>query len=151
MDDAKAFLKREIIVICYFLDLLTGIYVRGDQDQAWPMWSRPYHIEDQSKYSVHDISNWILWLSSKRVLPLSLFEDEYLCQHKNFITFNLFFIQTSSVDKQWKKEQKKGQTRMGVNNLSKLIRDSNDTPDLFASSPLLSGRNIGIDLSVICH
>ena len=40
---------------------------------------------------------------------------------------------------------------MGVGNLSKLIRDSKETPDTFASSSLLHGKRIDVDLSVVLH
>ena len=40
---------------------------------------------------------------------------------------------------------------MGVNNLSRKLRDSNHRPDKLATSELVSNLAIGVDLSVICH
>jgi len=40
---------------------------------------------------------------------------------------------------------------MGVNNLSKKLRDSKDKPDKLANSEIVRGLSIGVDLSVICH
>ncbi len=40
---------------------------------------------------------------------------------------------------------------MGVNQLSKKLRPASETPDIFSSSDLLSGKRIGVDLSVILH
>ena len=40
---------------------------------------------------------------------------------------------------------------MGVRELSKRLRESNQTPDVFSTSPLLHGKRIGVDLSVILH
>ena len=40
---------------------------------------------------------------------------------------------------------------MGVRHLSKKIRDSNDTLDVFSTSALLQNKRIGVDLPVVLH
>ena len=40
---------------------------------------------------------------------------------------------------------------MGINQLPKKLRPSEETPDLCAKGELLNGKTIGVDVSVVLH